>query len=155
LPLSQKRLHAVERRRLSSSSSPGRSPATSSYAGPYPNSRPSWSGCAFCRVLLFDKAGVGRSDPVPQVRTLDDRAAEIEAVMAAAGFGRAVLFSGSEGGSAAIVFAATRPKRTRALILTGTFSYFGFDGRKDLNRDPAELRARLVPELGDDYTPAR
>jgi len=29
----------------------------------------------FCRVLLFDKAGVGLSDPVPQVRTLDDRAA--------------------------------------------------------------------------------
>jgi hypothetical protein len=35
----------------------------------------------FCRVLLFDKAGVGLSDPVPHVRTLDDRAAEIEAVM--------------------------------------------------------------------------
>ena len=33
----------------------------------------------FCRVLVFDKAGVGLSDPVPQVRTLDDRAAEIEA----------------------------------------------------------------------------
>ena len=40
----------------------------------------------FCRVLLFDKAGVGLSDPVPQVRTLDDRAAEIEAVMDAVGF---------------------------------------------------------------------
>ena len=35
----------------------------------------------FCRVVVFDKAGVGLSDPVPQVRTLDDRAAEIEAVM--------------------------------------------------------------------------
>jgi hypothetical protein len=31
----------------------------------------------FCRVLLFDKAGVRLSDPVPKVRTLDDRAAEI------------------------------------------------------------------------------
>jgi hypothetical protein len=40
------------------------------------------------------------------------------------------------------------------LILTGTFSYFGFDGWDDLERDPAELRARLVPELGDDYTPS-
>jgi len=40
----------------------------------------------FCRVLLFDKAGVGLSDPVPKVRTLDDRAVEIEAVMDAAGF---------------------------------------------------------------------
>jgi pimeloyl-ACP methyl ester carboxylesterase len=108
----------------------------------------------FCRILLFDKAGVGLSDPVPRVRTLDDRAAEIEAIMDAVGFRRAVLFSASEGGPAAIVFAATRPERTRALILTGTFAYFGFDGWHDLDRDPAELRARLVPELGEDYTPS-
>ena len=40
----------------------------------------------FCRVAPFDKAGSGLSDPVPRVRTLDDRAAEIEAVMDAAGF---------------------------------------------------------------------
>jgi len=108
----------------------------------------------FCRVVMFDKAGVGLSDPVPHVRTLDDRAAEIEAVMDAVGFERAVLFGGSESGPVSIFFAATRPERTRALILTGTFSYFGFDGWDDLDRDPAELRARLVPELGDDYTPS-
>jgi pimeloyl-ACP methyl ester carboxylesterase len=108
----------------------------------------------FCRVLLFDKAGVGLSDPVPQVRTLDHRAAEIEAVMDAVGFERAVLFGASESGPSSIFFAATRPERTRALILTGTFSYFGFAGWDDLERDPAELRARLVPELGDDYTPS-
>ena len=108
----------------------------------------------FCRVAIFDKAGVGLSDPVPHVRTLDDRAAEIEAVMDAVGFERAVLFGGSESGPVSIFFAATRPERTRALILTGTFSYFGFDGWDDLDRDPAELRARLVPELGDDYTPS-
>jgi pimeloyl-ACP methyl ester carboxylesterase len=109
----------------------------------------------FCRVLLFDKAGVGLSDPVPKVRTLDDRAAEIEAVMDAAGFGKAVIFGVSEGGSAAIVFAATRPERTRALILTGTGSFAGFfDGWDDVDRDPAELRARVVPELGEDYTPS-
>ena len=35
----------------------------------------------FCRVLLFDKAGVGLSDPIPHVRTIEDRVAEIEAVM--------------------------------------------------------------------------
>ena len=71
----------------------------------------------FCRVLIFDKAGVGLSDPVPRVRSLDDRAAEIEAVMDAAGFEAAVLSRASEGGPAAIVFAATRPERTRALVL--------------------------------------
>ena len=43
----------------------------------------------FCRVAVYDKAGVGLSDPVPQVRTLDDRVAEIETVMDAAAFGKA------------------------------------------------------------------
>ncbi|MUL82515.1 MULTISPECIES: adenylate/guanylate cyclase domain-containing protein [unclassified Mycolicibacterium] len=108
----------------------------------------------FCRVLLFDKAGVGLSDPVPQVRTLDDRASEIEAVMDAAGFGNAVLFGVSEGGPAAMVFAATRPERTRALILTGTFAYFGISGWDDFDREPAELRARVLPEVGEGYTPS-
>jgi pimeloyl-ACP methyl ester carboxylesterase len=107
----------------------------------------------FCRVVLFDKAGVGLSDPVPKVRTLDDRAAEIEAVMDTVGFGKAVIFGVSEGGPAAMVFAATRPERTRALILTGTFAYTGWDGWEDLDCDPADWRARLVPELGEDYTP--
>ena len=109
---------------------------------------------AFCRVLLFDKAGVGLSDPVPRVRTLDDRATEIEAVMDAVGFGKAVIFGLSEGGPAAMVFAATRPQRTRALILTGTYAFTGFAGWDDMDRDPAELRARVVPELGEDYTPS-
>ena len=106
----------------------------------------------FCRILVFDKAGVGLSDPVPHVRTLDDRAAEIEAVMDAAGFGNAVLFALGEGGPASIVFAATRPQRTRALILAGTYP-FTSQGWDDLERDPAELRARSLAELGEDYTP--
>ncbi len=107
----------------------------------------------FCRVLLFDKAGVGLSDPVPKVRTLDDRAAEIEAVMDAAGFRTAVLFGSGEGGPGAIVFAATRPERTRALVLAGTTAYHVVTGWDDIDRDPAELRARRLPELGEHYTP--
>jgi class 3 adenylate cyclase len=108
---------------------------------------------SFCRVLLFDKAGVGLSDPVPHVRTLDDRAAEIEAVMDAAGFGKAVLFAHGESGPAAIVFAATRPQRTRALVLASTFPFMEF-GWDDIDRDPAELRASSVsmhPEVDEKY----
>jgi pimeloyl-ACP methyl ester carboxylesterase len=107
----------------------------------------------FCRVVMFDKAGVGLSDPVPKVRTLDDRAAEIEAVMDTVGFGKAVLFGMSEGGPASIVFAAKRPERTRALILYGSYSFMA-TGWDDLDRDPADVRARLLPELGEDYTPS-
>ena len=108
----------------------------------------------FCRVVLFDKAGVGLSDPVPQVRTLDDRASEIEAVMDAAGFGQAALFGVSEGGPAAMLFAASRPERTRSLILTGTAAYAPFDGWDCIERDPAELRALAIREVGEKYAPS-
>jgi pimeloyl-ACP methyl ester carboxylesterase/class 3 adenylate cyclase len=108
----------------------------------------------FCRVALFDKAGVGLSDPVPKVRTLEDRAAEIEAVMDAVGFGQAVVAGLSDGGPVAMMFAATRPARTRALILAGTVPYWGFAGWEDIDADPAELRARFLAELGEDYTPS-
>ncbi len=68
--------------------------------------------------------------------------------MDAVGFGKAVLFALSEGGPAAIVFAATRPERTRALILHGTFAYFGVVEWDDIDRDPAELRARILRRAG-------
>jgi class 3 adenylate cyclase len=108
----------------------------------------------FCRVLVFDKAGVGLSDPIPKVRLLEERAAEIEAVMDAVGFAEAAVFGMSEGGPQAIVFAATRPERTRALIIYGSFAFTGVASWDDLDHDPAELRARVLPELGDDYTPS-
>lgn len=107
----------------------------------------------FCRVLVFDKAGVGLSDPVPRVRSLDDRAAEIEAVMDAVGFRKAAIFALSEGGPAAIVFAASRPERTRALVLASTFSVLPV-WWDDIDRDADEVRARVLPELGEDYTPS-
>lgn len=109
---------------------------------------------SFCRVLLFDKAGVGLSDPVPKVRTLEDRAAEIEAVMDAAGFGEAVLFGASEGGPATMLFAATRPERTRALVITGASAFAGWGTWDDMESDPAALRERMAPLLGDAYTPS-
>ena len=108
----------------------------------------------FCRVLLFDKAGVGLSDPIPKVRLLEERAAEIEAVMDAVGFEKAAVFGMSEGGPQAIVFAAKRPERTRALILYGSFAVVPGASWDDLDRDPAELRARYLSEVGEDYTPS-
>src|SRR6201997_613228 len=109
----------------------------------------------FCRVALFDKAGVGLSDPVPKVRTLEERTAEVEAVMDAVGFKQAVVCGLSDGGPVAMMFAATRPERVRALILCGTIAYWGgFAGWDDMDRDPAELRARFLAELGKDYTPS-
>jgi class 3 adenylate cyclase len=107
----------------------------------------------FCRVLVFDKAGVGLSDPIPKVRLLEERVAEIEAVMDAAGFGKAALLGMSEGGPQAIMFAAERPERTRALILYGSFAFVPSGASwDDLDGDPADLRARYLPEFGEKYT---
>ena len=100
----------------------------------------------FCRIVVFDKAGVGLSDPIPKVRLLEERAADIEAVMDAVGFGKAAVFGMSEGGPQAMMFAAKRPERTRALILYGSFAFVPAGSSwDDLDGDPAELRARYLP----------
>jgi class 3 adenylate cyclase len=52
-----------------------------------------------------------------------------------------------------MMFAATRPERVRALILCGTYSFHPGEW-DDMDRDPAELRARFLSELGEDYTPS-
>src|SRR5256714_15157125 len=77
---------------------------------------------SFARLVLFDKAGTGLSDPVSDIPTLEDRAAEVEAVMDAAGLERAVVFGLSEGGPSAIFFSVTRPERAHALVLFGAFA---------------------------------
>ena len=75
--------------------------------------------------------------------------------MDAVGFGQAVVSGLSDGGPASMMFAATRPERMRALILMRHHTRLAPQRRwDDMDRDPAELRARLLPELGEDYTPS-
>jgi pimeloyl-ACP methyl ester carboxylesterase len=76
------------------------------------------------RVIRLDKRGTGLSDPVTELPTVQQRVQDVAAVMAAARSSRAVLFGLSDGGRAAIAFAAAYPGRTRGLILYGT-SYRG------------------------------
>ncbi len=78
----------------------------------------------FCRLIIFDKRGTGMSDPFPidEPPTLEQRMDDVRAVMDAAGFERAVLFGYSEGGPMSLLFAATYPERTVALVLHGTFA---------------------------------
>lgn len=75
--------------------------------------------CGSCRLILWDKRGTGVSDPVQRVPSLDERADDLAAVMDAARSPRATLFGISEGGALSLLFAATRPKRVRSLILYG------------------------------------
>jgi pimeloyl-ACP methyl ester carboxylesterase len=73
---------------------------------------------SFARVVLFDKRGMGLSDRV-QVGTLEERMDDVRAVMDAVGSERAALIGESEGGPLAMLFAATFPERTVALLLCG------------------------------------
>ncbi|HEY6585013.1 MAG TPA: adenylate/guanylate cyclase domain-containing protein, partial [Gaiellaceae bacterium] len=73
---------------------------------------------SFSRLILFDKRGTGMSDPVALDRlpTLEQRMDDVRAVMDAAGSDRAALFGSSEGGLMSVLFSATYPARTHALV---------------------------------------
>src|SRR6476469_7858536 len=73
---------------------------------------------SFARVIRFDKRGMGLSDRV-QVGTLEERMDDVRAVMDAVGSERAVLLGTSEGGPMSLLFAASYPERTHALLLVG------------------------------------
>jgi len=79
---------------------------------------------SFSRLILFDKRGTGLSDRVSDEHppTLEERADDLRAVLDAVGSDRAVLFGVSEGGNMCVVFAATHPDRTAALITHGIFA---------------------------------
>jgi class 3 adenylate cyclase len=77
---------------------------------------------SFSRLIIYDKPGTGLSDPIPQLPTLEDRVADIEAVLDAARSDRAALFGISEGGPTSVLLAAMRPQRITSLILYGTFA---------------------------------
>ena len=74
------------------------------------------------RLICFDKRGVGLSDRVSEPPTLEQTAADMAAVLDAAGSRRALLFGVSESGPACALFAVTYPGRTAALALYGTFA---------------------------------
>ncbi len=77
---------------------------------------------SFSRLILFDRRGLGLSDPIQGAPTLEDRMQDLRAVMDAAGSERAALFGLSEGGPMSMLFAATYPERVSALVLYGTFA---------------------------------
>lgn len=77
---------------------------------------------SFSRLIIFDKPGTGLSDRLTAIPTLEQRMDHVRAVMDAVGSERAALFGISEGGPMSVLFAATYPQRTSALILYGTYA---------------------------------
>ncbi len=77
---------------------------------------------SFARLIRFDKRGTGLSDRSVGLPDLETRMDDVRAVMDAVSSEQAALFGYSEGGPMSVLFAATYPDRTRALVLYGTYA---------------------------------
>src|SRR5262245_15035189 len=74
---------------------------------------------SFSRLIVFDKRGTGVSSPLPLngLPTLERWTDDVLTVLDAVHSPRAVVFGQGAGGAMALLFAATHPERTSALIL--------------------------------------
>jgi class 3 adenylate cyclase len=100
---------------------------------------------SFCRLILFDKRGTGLSDRVAEssLPTLEERMDDLRAVLDTVGSRRTALLGISEGGPMCMLFAATYPERTSALLLYGSFARFLWAPDQPWNRAPKDMEALL------------
>jgi class 3 adenylate cyclase len=106
---------------------------------------------SFARLIRFDKRGTGLSDRTVGLPDFESRMDDVRAVMDAAGSTEAALFGYSEGGPMSVLFAATYPQRTRALVLYGPYAK-----RRDPDDDypwapTADERERIALELEETW----
>jgi pimeloyl-ACP methyl ester carboxylesterase len=98
---------------------------------------------SFCRLIRFDRRGTGLSDrTVAPGTTLEARMDDVRAVMDAAGSQRAALLGVSEGGPMSVMFAATYPERTRALVLYGAWAVNHL--RQTMSQEQRDVRLEAV-----------
>jgi pimeloyl-ACP methyl ester carboxylesterase len=101
----------------------------------------------FSRLIAFDKRGTGLSDRGVE-HTIEGYVADVRAVMDACGSAQAAVFGVSEGGATALLFAATYPEHTSALIVYGSYARLAAAPDYPLGFDPGRLAdsARFVSE---------
>jgi class 3 adenylate cyclase/pimeloyl-ACP methyl ester carboxylesterase len=91
-----------------------------------------WTDAAFCEALvhgaeradcvMYDELGMGLSDPVDHVPMLEERAADLGAVMDAVGFESATVYASYDACLSVVVFAAQHPERVDGLVLVVPFA---------------------------------
>jgi class 3 adenylate cyclase len=79
---------------------------------------------SFCQLVTFDQRGTGRSDPIDpaQPPLVEERVADLTAVLDAATTSPVTLFGFHDGGPVATMFAAANPERVQSLILCNTWA---------------------------------
>ncbi|HKS79161.1 MAG TPA: alpha/beta hydrolase, partial [Gaiellaceae bacterium] len=123
---------------------------------------------SFSRLILFDKRGTGLSDRVSndKLPTLEERMDDVRAVLEEVGSSRAALFGHSEGGNMCVLFAATYPERTSALVTLGSFARRRdpdddypwaptAENREETAQDIERNWGHLRPEDVEYYAPSR
>jgi pimeloyl-ACP methyl ester carboxylesterase len=123
---------------------------------------------SFSRLILFDKRGTGLSDRVSndELPTLEERMDDVRAVLEEVGSSRAALFGHSEGGNMCVLFAATYPERTSALVTLGSFARRRdpdddypwaptAENREETAQDIERNWGHLRPEDVEYYAPSR
>jgi len=104
---------------------------------------------SYTRLILFDRRGTGASDGVPRdaMPTWEEWADDIRAVIDAAGSPRPAIFAQADAGPIAMLFAAMRPERVRALILADTSARYLADDDYPIGLRPQMIEA-IVEGIG-------
>ncbi|MDP9330573.1 MAG: adenylate/guanylate cyclase domain-containing protein [Actinomycetota bacterium] len=106
---------------------------------------------SFSRLILFDMRGVGLSDRGPEPPVLELQRDDVAAVMEAAASEAAVVFGGARAATMAMLFAATHPERTKALILYAPVAKTVSTPNFPFGKRPEQQQAffeRFVREVG-------
>lgn len=84
---------------------------------------------SFSRLIRFDRRGTGASDPldIDQLPPWESFVEELECVMDSVGSRRAAIMTAYDAGPMGMLFAATKPELTSALILVNTSARYLVD----------------------------
>ena len=77
---------------------------------------------SFSRLIILDARGAGLSDRAPELPPMEEQMDDVLAVLDAVGSTSAAFIGLSQAGPMAMLFAASHPERTSALILYGTYA---------------------------------
>ena len=75
----------------------------------------------FCRLIIMDPRGLGLSDRLTEIPTVEERVDDLLSVLDAAESERATLFGSADTGPPCIAAAVSHPDRVGGLILCGTY----------------------------------
>jgi class 3 adenylate cyclase len=111
---------------------------------------------SFATVVSYDQRGTGLSDPVSLADqpTLEGWTDDLHAVVTAAGLEDVVLVAPGPAGLVAVLYAATRPERTRGLILINSAAAIARSKDYDAGLTPEEYE-RLIAWVEHDWGSGR